>query len=130
MVRKPTGFAEEQAKFMSPPELDDPAPERNEARLKIGPGGRVVIPAEMREALGAEEGDTLLASVVDGEMRLVSTQTAIKRAQAIVRAYIPAGGPSLVDELIADRRAEAAAEEAWAAGLPRLGDAHQKTGRK
>jgi AbrB family looped-hinge helix DNA binding protein len=130
MVRKPTGFAEEQTKFTSPPELDDPARERNEARLKIGPGGRVVIPAEMREALGAEEGDTLLASVVDGEMRLVSTQTAIKRAQAIVRAYIPAGGPSLVDELIADRRAEAAAEEAWAAGLPRLGGAHLKTGRK
>jgi AbrB family looped-hinge helix DNA binding protein len=130
MVRKLAGFAEDQAKFTTPSGLGDPAPERTEARLKIGPGGRVVIPTEMREALGADEGDTLLASVVDGELRLVSTQTAIKRAQAIIRAYIPLGGPSLVDELIADRRAEAAAEEAWAVGLPRLGDTNQKTGRK
>jgi AbrB family looped-hinge helix DNA binding protein len=130
MARKPSGFAEDQAKFTPAPALDDHASTSSEARLKIGPGGRVIIPAEMRAALGAEEGDTLLASLVDGELRLVSTQTAIKRAQAIVRAYIPAGGPSLVDELIADRRAEAAAEEAWAANLPTLGSANQKAGRK
>jgi bifunctional DNA-binding transcriptional regulator/antitoxin component of YhaV-PrlF toxin-antitoxin module len=135
MARKPPGFAEEQAKFtpapaLPAPALEDRASATTEARLKIGPGGRVIIPADMRAALGADEGDTLLASLADGELRLVSTPTAIRRAQAIVRAYIPAGGPSVVDELIADRRAEAAAEEAWAAGLPQLGNANQKVGRK
>ena len=79
-------------------------------RLKIGPGGRVVIPANMREAMGVSEGDTLLATLVDGELRLLSTGAAVKRAQAIVAAVIPPGGPSLVDELIADRRKEAERE--------------------
>ena len=130
MPRKPPGLAEEQAKFTPAPALDDSAGSGVGGRLKIGPGGRIIIPAEMRAALGADEGDTLLASVTDGELRLVTTQTAIKRAQAIVRAYIPAGGPSLVDELIADRRAEAEAERLWAESLPKLGNANQKTGRK
>ncbi len=114
MARKAMGFAEDQqAAFAHATQLADGSTGGTEARLKIGPGGRVVIPAEMRAVLGVEEGDTLLGSVVDGELRLLSTATAIKRAQAIVRTYIPAG-TSLVDELIADRRAEAAAEEAEA----------------
>jgi AbrB family looped-hinge helix DNA binding protein len=115
MSRKAPGFAEErQAAFDGAPWPEEgvlpaaPASDSDmDARLKIGPGGRVVIPADMRAALGVAEGDTLLASVVDGEMRLISMPMAIRRAQAIVRAYIPAGGPSLVDELIADRRQEA-----------------------
>jgi AbrB family looped-hinge helix DNA binding protein len=115
MSKKAPGFAKErQAMFDGPPWLDEgvlpadpPSDSDMDTRLKIGPGGRVVIPADMRAALGVTEGDTLLASVVDGEMRLISTPMAIRRAQAMVRAYIPAGGPSLVDELIADRRREA-----------------------
>ncbi len=80
-------------------------------RLKVGPGGRVVIPAAMREAMGVAEGDTLLATLVDGELRLLSMQGALQRARAIVRSVIPAGGPSVVDELIADRRREQALED-------------------
>jgi bifunctional DNA-binding transcriptional regulator/antitoxin component of YhaV-PrlF toxin-antitoxin module len=77
-------------------------------RLKVGPGGRVLIPADLRAALGVVEGDLLLAALEDGELRLMSTATAVKKAQALVRQYIRPGGPSLVDELIADRRAESA----------------------
>jgi AbrB family looped-hinge helix DNA binding protein len=76
-------------------------------KIQIGGGGRVVIPAEMRAALGVAEGDTLQARVVDGELRLMSQETALRHARNLVRQYIPEG-VSLVDELIAERRDEAA----------------------
>jgi bifunctional DNA-binding transcriptional regulator/antitoxin component of YhaV-PrlF toxin-antitoxin module len=79
------------------------------ARLQIGAGGRVVIPAEMRAAMGVGEGDTLSGRVVDGELRLLSKEAAVRKAQELVRQYIPEG-VSLVDELIEERRAEAARE--------------------
>ena len=81
------------------------APSNDGGRLKIGPGGRVVIPADVRQALGVVEGDTLLATLVDGELRLQSPKLALRRAQAMVRAAIPAG-VSLVDDLLAERRRE------------------------
>jgi AbrB family looped-hinge helix DNA binding protein len=72
-------------------------------------GGCVVIPAEYRKALGLEPGDELIVALEDGELRLFTLQQAVRRAQAIVRKYIPEGR-SLSDELIAERRAESANE--------------------
>lgn len=69
----------------------------------------MVIPAEMRAALGVGEGDVLSGRVVDGELRLLSKEAAVRKAQELVRQYIPEG-VSLVDELIEERRAEAARE--------------------
>jgi hypothetical protein len=45
----------------------------------------------------------------DGELRLATRREAIKRAQRLLRQYVPEG-VSLVDELIAERRREAALE--------------------
>jgi AbrB family looped-hinge helix DNA binding protein len=81
----------------------------SKATLQIGAGGRVVIPAEFRAAMGIAEGDTLSGRVVDGELRLLSKKAAIRKAQELVRQYIPEG-VSLVDQLIEERRAEAARE--------------------
>ena len=75
------------------------------AKLKIGPGGRVVVPAAMREALGVNEGDALMATLENGELRLVSLAESVRRAQAIVRSHV-SSGVSLVDELLDDRRQE------------------------
>ncbi len=80
------------------------------ARAKIGSGGRLVIPAEIRHALGLEEGEPVVMRVVDGELRVWSLSEGVRRAQAIVRQYVPPG-VSLADDLIADRRAENAREE-------------------
>lgn len=74
-------------------------------KLRLGPDGRVVIPAAFREALGLADGDTLIASIENGELHLLTVQAAVRRAQAIVRRFVPEG-VSLVDELIADRRRE------------------------
>ncbi|MDO8839979.1 MAG: AbrB/MazE/SpoVT family DNA-binding domain-containing protein [Parvibaculum sp.] len=77
--------------------------------VEVGAGGRVVIPASVREAMGIKEGDRLVARFADGELKLMSKQLALQRAQEVVRKLVPAG-VSLVDELIADRRREAAEE--------------------
>jgi bifunctional DNA-binding transcriptional regulator/antitoxin component of YhaV-PrlF toxin-antitoxin module len=71
----------------------------------------VVIPAEFRNALGVKVGDDVVIELAGDELRLRSRQSAIKRVQAMVRKYIPDDGRSLADELIAERREEAAREE-------------------
>ena len=73
----------------------------------IGDGGRLVIPAEYRKALGIKPGDEVLLTLEDGEIKLVSTRQAIARAQALVRKYVPKDR-SLSEELIRERREEAA----------------------
>lgn len=78
-------------------------------RTKIGSGGRIVIPAKMRRSLGLAEGDDVIVRVEDGELRITSAHEAIRRAQELVRQYVPAER-SLVAELIAERRDEAARE--------------------
>ncbi len=73
-------------------------------------GGRLVVPSHLREALHFNVGDQLLLRVEDGELRVISRMEAIRRAQRLIAQHIPAS-VSLVDELIADRRAEAARED-------------------
>ncbi len=80
-----------------------------EARARMGDNGRVVIPAAYRKALGLSPGDEIILRLGDGEVRLMSRMTAIKRAQELVRRYNPEGR-NLVNELVAERRAEAARE--------------------
>ena len=79
------------------------------ARVKVDNQGRLLIPADIREQLGIKAGDRLTLRVEDGELIVLTFRAGIRRAQRIAAKYrIP--GQSLVDELIADRRAEAAAE--------------------
>jgi AbrB family looped-hinge helix DNA binding protein len=77
--------------------------------MKMSDGGRVVVPAEIRRALGLKEGDVVLWELKDGEARLTTRRERLRRAQALVRKYVPAD-VSLSDELIAERRAEAERE--------------------
>jgi AbrB family looped-hinge helix DNA binding protein len=86
--------------------LDDNMPS---VKVRLGPEGRVVIPAPMREALGLKEGDVLFARLEGGEIKLLTPKAAMLRAQAIVRQFVPEG-VSLADELIAERRREAERE--------------------
>lgn len=81
----------------------------NRLRLTLGPGGRVVIPAALREAMEAREGDAILAWVEGGELHLLSPRVGARQAQAMLKELMPKGG-SPADELIAERRREAEAE--------------------
>ncbi len=76
-------------------------------RVKVGEGGRIVIPAEHRHALGPRIGDEVMVRLEDGELRLSTWRQAVKRAREIARRHVPQG-VVLSDELIAERRAEAA----------------------
>jgi AbrB family looped-hinge helix DNA binding protein len=78
-------------------------------RVTVGPGGRIVIPAEFRRTLGVRTGDQVVVDLKDGDLRVRSLDAVVERAQALVRQYVP-DDVSLADELIEDRRAEAARE--------------------
>ena len=78
-------------------------------RVKLNENGRIVIPAAMREALQVKPGDELLLHLEDGELHVTTRMQRIRRAQELVRRYVPEG-VSLADELIAERR-EAAKRE-------------------
>ncbi len=119
------GFAEEPRTFE--PE-DTGLRSVDHVRLKIDSAGRIVIPAEMRAAMLVKPGDTVTARVEDGEFRIVSPDVALKRVQAFARKWKAENpdAPSIVDELIAERREEARREleeaNAWrkARGMPEL----------
>jgi AbrB family looped-hinge helix DNA binding protein len=80
------------------------------ARARIDQQGCIVIPAECRAAAGLKPGDELLIEPIGrGELRLRTPGRAIEEAQAIVARYASTGR-DLVQELIDERRAEAARE--------------------
>ncbi len=85
------------------------------APLRMGKQGRIVVPADIRAELGLDEGVRLVARVIDGELRILTYRANLERIRRRIREHIPADR-GLVDELIADRRAEAALEEAKDAG--------------
>ncbi len=94
------GFAEDPPKKFVPTVLP------RHWRLKVAPDGRFVIPAAARAEMNIGENGEVTAYLQDGELRILSYFTAVKNAQAFVKAH-DTGGGSVVDELIAERRAAA-----------------------
>lgn len=78
-------------------------------RVRIAAGGRIVIPAEVRQDLGLKEGDEVLVTRVDGGLRISTYRNALDRARALVAGYTRPG-ESLADELSQEREEEAARE--------------------
>jgi len=79
-------------------------------QLLVGPQGRIVIPAAIRQVMGIEPGSVLLAQVLDGKLVLeTQAQLLSQFFSRFAKARMQPGG-SVVDELIDERRAEAASE--------------------
>jgi len=78
-------------------------------RTKVGENGRLVIPSTFRKALGIDRGGEVILHLDQDGIQITTTRLRIARAQRIVRKYIKPG-VSLVDELLAERRAEAKKE--------------------
>jgi antitoxin PrlF len=87
------------------PVTEDLSP--TQIRTRLSENGRIVIPAHLRNALGFEPGEELLLVIEDGELRVTTPRKRAERAQLIFKRYARSG-PSLTQELIADRRREAA----------------------
>ena len=72
--------------------------------VTIKPDGRLLVPAALRKAFGAEPGEPLAARVEEGRLVLERRAAVLKRAQGRFEDIGP--DVSLVDELLAERRAE------------------------
>jgi AbrB family looped-hinge helix DNA binding protein len=81
-----------------------------QAKAKLSPNGRIVIPAAIREALDIKPGDSLLMEVEDGVLRIESHGARIRRIQKEF-AHLAIPGRYASDELIAERRQEALLEQ-------------------
>lgn len=79
-------------------------------RLAVREDGSVVLPPAVRAALGIDAPGAALARLEGAEFKLIGPATALKRIQDMLRPYAQEG-VSWVDELIADRRREAARED-------------------
>lgn len=79
------------------------------AKATLDSYGRIAIPENLRSALGVSAGDELLMSVEGEELRLFTRAAGLRVAQSIVSKYAQAED-GLADELIDDRRREAANE--------------------
>jgi antitoxin PrlF len=78
-------------------------------RAKVNEEGRLVIPAAYRKQYGLENGQEVMLRATNEGLLISTFDQALQRFQADVAALV---GPnvSLADELIADRRKEAATE--------------------
>ena len=77
---------------------------------KLIKGGKIVIPAELRREFGFKDGDTLVFEREGGRLVLKTYAQVVRDVQAEFKAMVPAGNRSMVDELLAERRAEDARE--------------------
>ena len=77
--------------------------------LRVGANGRMVLPKALRQAMGLS-GDTKVIATVEGdEVRLAPIHHGARRAQELYKRY--ARSERTVDDFLADRRAEADADE-------------------
>ena len=93
----------------NPPTAHAPVPTRHSLaqRVRVDGAGRVVVPAGMRKALGIHSGHNLTISLDGDSIRLRTIDAALERVRAIARRKRKLGS-NVVDDFIAERRAEAA----------------------
>ena len=68
-----------------------------------------MVSAKLRKAIGLKPGDSVTVTLEDDALSVRTARDTLSNARALMRAKNPAG-KSLVDELLAERRAERARE--------------------
>lgn len=79
-------------------------------RFDVDREGRIKLPPSALRELGVAPGRMLSARFEDGELRLMSIEAAVRFVQELAAPYIKEHEGNWSDEMIADRRAEAARE--------------------
>ena len=78
--------------------------------VTMGESGRIVLPAAIRKEFGLKPGERLTVLTQDGEIRILTRKMAMENIRAgIVRQRGSLKG--VLDEFLAERRAEAAREQ-------------------
>ncbi len=81
--------------------------------LQLSPEGRILIPQQMRTALGITASSSLHARIVDGGLLLEPAHKQLSRFYGrFAKQRFALAGASVSDELIAERKAEAEREAA------------------
>jgi AbrB family looped-hinge helix DNA binding protein len=77
---------------------------------KLGPKGQVVVPKELRDRYGLKPGDAVVFDDADGA---ITIRRAGSKAEIVdsLRGMLAGPGPSLTDDLIAERRRERERED-------------------
>ena len=75
--------------------------------VELGAGGRLVIPAPMRAALGMKVGDRLTVRLEGNQLSIYTFQAGLQRARELLRPYLPENS---VDEFLRWKREETARE--------------------
>ncbi len=78
-------------------------------RVPVSADGTMVLPSSLRQQLNVTEDGLLVIYGIEGRLVLGGVEDAIRHTQALVRRYAPAV-QGVTDELVAERRAEAASE--------------------
>lgn len=78
---------------------------------KLGDGRRIAIPAELCNRYGLRPGDPVVLESSDAGIMVRPLDSVIREVQAIFARIAPKGGGYLSDELIRERREEAARED-------------------
>ncbi|MBC3189508.1 AbrB/MazE/SpoVT family DNA-binding domain-containing protein [Pseudonocardia sp. C8] len=92
--------------------MPDDVGESEHAEVVVNRDGRVLIPAQVRRDLRLTPGSTLVLSVEDGRVVMESREQLMARIRReVAESWTGSADTSAADELIADRRAEAAAED-------------------
>jgi AbrB family looped-hinge helix DNA binding protein len=84
------------------------SPSHEEYSVRLGERGRLVLPAELRRALGFSAGDELVVRLDGDGVRIVSRRQLARQARGLLRAT--GKQRDLVAELLAERRQEVAQE--------------------
>jgi bifunctional DNA-binding transcriptional regulator/antitoxin component of YhaV-PrlF toxin-antitoxin module len=105
-TRKLPGFSDEGASFTAPPDRAS-----SQQTVELGAGGRLVIPAPMRAALGMKVGDKLTVRLDGNQLRVYTFEEGLRQAREIVGKYLPAGADP-VEDFLQWKREQAALEEA------------------
>jgi AbrB family looped-hinge helix DNA binding protein len=79
--------------------------------VELGAGGRLVIPAPMRAALGMKIGDKLTVRLEGKELRIHTYREGLRQVREIIAKHLPPGVDAL-DDFLKWRREQAALERA------------------
>ena len=80
--------------------------------INVAANGRLVLPADVRKRMGLEKGGKLILNESELGLELTNFRQRIKKAQALYRKYSEGKPDFTVDEFIAEKKIEAALEDA------------------
>jgi AbrB family looped-hinge helix DNA binding protein len=78
--------------------------------LNVGNDGRILIPKEIRQKLGINKNNSVIANIDENGLYITTVQNSLSKARALVNQFC-GSDESITDLLISERRAEASREE-------------------